>query len=116
MTPILAIKLTLQEDVTVFLLTWGEVPGYVDRSSVEKAAWDYVSTHGTLARRTIGVHVCRNVGEAADAPYFYESFFEMTSTRQPRTRWGRMVWNRIMARGIANGRQFWLLGIPVDGR
>jgi len=117
MTPILAIELTLQDDTTVFLLTRGGVPGYIDQSSVEQAAWDYVSKHGDLAGRTVGVHVCRNVGEAANAPYFYEAFYEMASTRQPRTRWGRAVWNRILARGIANGRQVWLLGIPVhDGR
>ena len=38
----------------------------------------------------------------------------MTSTRHPRTRWGRAVWNRILARGIANGKEVWLLGIPAD--
>lgn len=109
-TSIQAVRLISSTHGDLFLLTWGNV---YDRARLSNVVRDYISRHGDLAGTISGIELCRTVGEAAQAPYFFEAFFEMARSRRRQVRSMWILQRRATARKMAEGREIWFLGLPT---
>ena len=114
MDTVVAVRATRRSHSEVYFLTWGRIYDPVDTAKIESAVTDYAMRSTDLKDDVKHVAVCSSSLEAASAPYFFESFFEMCQARRPEKGWRLAVWRMKIARRIAKGEEIWFLGAPGD--
>jgi len=76
MDDIVAVRVDLQDGACRYFLTWGRIPGAIDEQQLERLVMA-AATRFSLGGEPVSAHVCVSLQEAADEPYFFESFFKM---------------------------------------
>lgn len=114
MDAIVAVRAKSRSHGDIFFLTWGRVFDAVDTAGIENLIADYAERSTDLRGDIEHIEVCRCLGDAASAPFFFESFFEMSQTRRPERGWRLTLWRRRVARRMASGREIWFLGLRGD--
>lgn len=111
MDTIVAVRASSPAHGGVYFLTWGRVQDAVDTAGIERVVSDYV-VRSTDLRDVEQIEVCASLGEAANAPFFFESFFDMSQRRRPEKGWQLALWRRRTAKRMARGQDIWFLGLP----
>lgn len=109
---VVAVRVTRRTGSHVYFLTWGRIFDPVDTAGIERSIADFALASTDLKDDFQHTEVCRSLQEAAAAPYFFESFFEMAQAKTPETGWRLAVWKRRIARRMAKGQEIWFLGMP----
>jgi hypothetical protein len=81
MDDIVALKVIDAKGAAHFILTWGRIFDRIDTAPLEASVRQHASQFGIRAPRSIVV--CRALGAAARATYFYEAFFHISQEKIP---------------------------------
>ena len=108
MDDIVALRVRLTNGEKRYFLTWGRVFDPVDPRGLCDAVWgqlDKFALGGDAAR----IDLCDSLREAAEAPYFFESFFAMCQKKIP---FGDeyLEWATRTRSDIEQGRGLYFLG------
>jgi len=83
MHDLVALCARLDTGANFYFMTWGRVLNAVDSSSLERLVEDYGREMVPPGTEIVSIQVCSSLTEAAEAPLFYESFFEFCNDGVP---------------------------------
>lgn len=108
MNDIVAVAVRLQGGSERYFLTWGRIQDAVDPRQLEAIVLQG-SAGFSLGDVAVSARVCRQIGEAAEEPYFYEAFFELCQRRIPFGP-GYEEWRVSVDARMREGKDLWFLG------
>jgi hypothetical protein len=111
---IVAVAVALDTDEERYFLTWGRIQDTVDPAPLAALVLEH-STGCTLGGKPVRARVCHTLQEAAKETYFYECLFSMAQRPIPFGD-GYAAWREERGRLMAEGRELWYLGRPMEGR
>jgi hypothetical protein len=108
MEDLVAVELTTTDGHVCYFITWGRIQSAVDAKPLEELILQ-VAAHFAIRGTPSKTRLCWSLGEARDAPYFYEALFRYAQRPIP---YGPDFedWRRRIDSRMRQGKEIYFVG------
>ncbi len=108
MEDLVAVAVELDSNATRFFMTWGRLQDPVDPAALESLVLRHAASFD-LGGAAVRARLCTTLGEAREAPYFYEALFDFAQRPIPFGD-GYEAWRAERAEAQVRGEDLYFLG------